>query len=145
MRRIGSARFSRISRRRCGASTGLVSRRRLYGLCGVGCASGLLGAELKRRRAGRYVVGVEIDADAARAAAARLDDVFVLDVETAVPPIEGLHETGFITNVQAVSLPSLPRRLAVVGGGAIGIEFAQMFRHPHTRSGWSCDAACPAF
>src|SRR5205814_9685739 len=47
--------------------------------------------------------------------------------QTAVPPIEGLHETGFITNVQAVSLPSLPRRLAVVGGGAIGIEFAQMF------------------
>jgi dihydrolipoamide dehydrogenase len=47
--------------------------------------------------------------------------------QTTVPPIEGLHETGFITNVQAVSLPSLPPRLAVVGGGAIGIEFAQMF------------------
>jgi dihydrolipoamide dehydrogenase len=47
--------------------------------------------------------------------------------QTVVPPIEGLHETGFITNAQAVSLPSLPRRLAVVGGGAIGIEFAQMF------------------
>ena len=46
--------------------------------------------------------------------------------QTAVPPIEGLHETGFSTNVQAVSLPTLPRRLAVVGGGAIGIEFAQL-------------------
>lgn len=44
-----------------------------------------------------------------------------------VPPIEGLTEVGYITNVQAVSLPSLPQRLAVVGGGAIGIEFAQMF------------------
>jgi pyruvate/2-oxoglutarate dehydrogenase complex dihydrolipoamide dehydrogenase (E3) component len=47
--------------------------------------------------------------------------------ETLVPPVEGLQETGYITNVQAVSLPELPRRLAVVGGGAIGIEFAQMF------------------
>lgn len=47
--------------------------------------------------------------------------------QTVVPPIDGLHETGFITNVQAVSLPSLPRRLAVIGGGAIGMEFAQMF------------------
>ncbi|HLI91553.1 MAG TPA: dihydrolipoyl dehydrogenase [Ktedonobacteraceae bacterium] len=47
--------------------------------------------------------------------------------KTLVPPIEGLEQTGFITNVQAVALPALPRRLAVVGGGAIGMEFAQMF------------------
>ena len=47
--------------------------------------------------------------------------------ETVVPPIEGLQEAGFITNVQAVALPALPRRLAVIGGGSIGIEFAQMF------------------
>ena len=42
-------------------------------------------------------------------------------------PIEGLNEAGYITNVEAVSLPTLPRRLAVIGGGAIGMEFAQMF------------------
>lgn len=47
--------------------------------------------------------------------------------ETVVPPIDGLKEAGFITNVQAVTLPTLPRRLAVVGGGAIGMEFAQLF------------------
>lgn len=47
--------------------------------------------------------------------------------ETLVPPIEGLRETGYITNVQAVSLADLPRRLVIIGGGAIGIEFAQMF------------------
>ena len=44
-----------------------------------------------------------------------------------IPPIEGLNEASFITNVEAISLPTLPNRLAVVGGGAIGIEFAQMF------------------
>lgn len=47
--------------------------------------------------------------------------------ETLVPPIEGLDEAGYITNVQAVSLPTLPRRMAIAGGGAIGIEFAQLF------------------
>jgi pyruvate/2-oxoglutarate dehydrogenase complex dihydrolipoamide dehydrogenase (E3) component len=44
-----------------------------------------------------------------------------------VPDIEGLVETGYITNVEAVSLPELPKRLVVIGGGPIGLEFAQMF------------------
>ncbi len=45
-----------------------------------------------------------------------------------IPPIEGLKQVGYITNKEAISLPALPRRLAIVGGGAIGIEFAQLFR-----------------
>jgi pyruvate/2-oxoglutarate dehydrogenase complex dihydrolipoamide dehydrogenase (E3) component len=44
-----------------------------------------------------------------------------------IPDIEGLPETGYITNVEAVSLPELPKRLVVIGGGPIGLEFAQMF------------------
>ncbi len=48
--------------------------------------------------------------------------------KTTIPPMQGLQETGFITNIEAVSLPQLPRRLAIIGGGAIGMEFAQMFR-----------------
>src|SRR5437660_3927216 len=47
--------------------------------------------------------------------------------QTLVPPIEGLEKVGYITNVEAVALPSLPQRLAIVGGGAIGMEFAQMY------------------
>src|SRR5438874_3008109 len=47
--------------------------------------------------------------------------------EIVVPPMKGLKEAGFITNVQAVALPALPHRLAIIGGGSIGIEFAQMF------------------
>ncbi|HKV59431.1 MAG TPA: FAD-dependent oxidoreductase [Ktedonobacteraceae bacterium] len=54
--------------------------------------------------------------------------IIAIGCETLVPPIEGLREAGYITNVQAVSLPHLPRRLAIIGGGAIGIEFAQMFQ-----------------
>ncbi len=44
-----------------------------------------------------------------------------------IPPIEGLEEVGYITNREAVALAALPRRLAIIGGGAIGMEFAQMF------------------
>src|SRR5947209_13473578 len=47
--------------------------------------------------------------------------------ENIVPPIDGLNDVGYITNVQAVSLSTLPRRLAILGGGAIGMEFAQLF------------------
>ena len=45
-----------------------------------------------------------------------------------IPPIPGLVEAGFITNREAVNLTSLPRRLAILGGGPIGLEFAQLFR-----------------
>ncbi len=44
-----------------------------------------------------------------------------------IPEIEGLAESGYITNVEAVSLPELQKRLVVIGGGPIGLEFAQMF------------------
>jgi mercuric reductase len=44
-----------------------------------------------------------------------------------IPDIEGLSEAGYITNVEAVSLPELPKSLVVIGGGPIGLEFAQMF------------------
>jgi dihydrolipoamide dehydrogenase len=42
-----------------------------------------------------------------------------------VPPIEGLKDTGYITNVEVFSLKKLPGSLAVIGGGPIGIELAQ--------------------
>src|SRR5215216_3184984 len=53
-----------------------------------GCARGRLGHELKRQDPSRYVAGVELDPDAARVATERLDEVFVLDVQAGVPPIE---------------------------------------------------------
>ena len=44
-----------------------------------------------------------------------------------VPPIEGLRETGFITNEEVFHLKNLPERLIVLGGGAIGAELGQSF------------------
>jgi len=42
-----------------------------------------------------------------------------------VPPIEGLSDTGYITNVEVFELNELPKSLTVIGGGPIGIELAQ--------------------
>lgn len=44
-----------------------------------------------------------------------------------VPEIPGLDEVGYLTNREIFSLQKLPSRLAVIGGGAIGIEMAQAF------------------
>ncbi|MBI4267843.1 MAG: NAD(P)/FAD-dependent oxidoreductase [Chloroflexi bacterium] len=44
-----------------------------------------------------------------------------------VPPIPGLNEAGYVTNVEALKLDSAPTRLAIIGGGAVGVEFAQIF------------------
>ncbi len=44
-----------------------------------------------------------------------------------VPPIEGLFETGFITNEEIFHLHELPKRLIVLGAGAIGMELGQSF------------------
>ncbi len=39
-----------------------------------------------------------------------------------------MREAGFITHVEAVHLTPLPRRLAIFGGSAQGMEFAQIFQ-----------------
>ncbi|MGH7558160.1 MAG: mercuric reductase [Gemmatimonadota bacterium] len=45
----------------------------------------------------------------------------------AVPAVPGLAGAGFLTNETVFSLTRLPRRLAIVGGGPIGCELAQVF------------------
>jgi pyruvate/2-oxoglutarate dehydrogenase complex dihydrolipoamide dehydrogenase (E3) component len=45
----------------------------------------------------------------------------------AVPPIEGLKETGFVTNEEIFHLKDLPERLIVLGGGPTGLELGQSF------------------
>lgn len=45
----------------------------------------------------------------------------------AVPPIEGLNSTPYITNREIFSLDHLPESMIVLGGGPIGIEMAQAF------------------
>ncbi len=46
---------------------------------------------------------------------------------TFVPAIEGLEETGYITNETAYALSERPKHLIVLGGSFIALENAQMF------------------
>ncbi len=43
------------------------------------------------------------------------------------PPIEGLEETGYMTNVEALKLDELPESIVMIGGGYISCEFASFF------------------
>lgn len=44
-----------------------------------------------------------------------------------VPPIPGLQGTPFWTNREAVETTQVPQSLLIMGGGAIGVELAQVF------------------
>lgn len=43
------------------------------------------------------------------------------------PPIPGLAEAGSLDSTTAMALERLPESLVVIGGGAVGLELAQMF------------------
>ena len=48
--------------------------------------------------------------------------------ETIIPPIEGVADNSFVyTSTSIMELTDLPRRLVIVGGGYIGLEFASMY------------------
>ncbi len=44
-----------------------------------------------------------------------------------VPPIDGIQDVGYVTHVEALKLQTQPKELLVVGAGAVGLEFAQMY------------------
>lgn len=64
--------------------------------------------------AGRTIVGKDI--------------VIATGSRTSVPPIEGLEEAGFIDHASFLAKDSFPESVLILGGGSIGIEFAQILR-----------------
>ena len=57
------------------------------------------------------------------------DKIFInVGARAFIPPISGLDRVPYLTNSSMLEIDFLPRRLLIVGGGYIGIEFAQMFR-----------------
>src|SRR5262252_7399142 len=58
---------------------------------------------------------------------ARLGIVIAAGSVPAVPPIPGLAGTPFWTNHEAIEAEQVPESLVVLGGGAIGVELAQVF------------------
>ncbi|TGN38668.1 FAD-containing oxidoreductase [Paracoccus liaowanqingii] len=45
-----------------------------------------------------------------------------------IPDLPGINQVPYLTNSSILQLDTLPRHLVIVGGGYIGLEFAQIFR-----------------
>jgi pyruvate/2-oxoglutarate dehydrogenase complex dihydrolipoamide dehydrogenase (E3) component len=69
---------------------------------------------------GRVAVG-DIEIEVGRAI------VVATGTRAVIPPIPGLDRVGCWTNREAVATKEIPASLAVLGGGAIGAELAQVF------------------
>lgn len=84
-------------------------------------------------KGGRFVRGEGRLLSAASVAVG--DDTFVArkavvvaaGTRPSIPPVPGLEETPYWTNREAIEATEVPESLIVMGGGAIGVELAQVF------------------
>jgi len=89
------------------------------------------GIELVRgtgRLAGERTVEVEATDGTIRQLRATRAVVLATGTGPLIPPIPGLREAGPWDNRSITSAKELPRRLLVLGGGAVGVEMAQAFK-----------------
>jgi pyruvate/2-oxoglutarate dehydrogenase complex dihydrolipoamide dehydrogenase (E3) component len=57
------------------------------------------------------------------------DHIFInVGLRPRIPELEGLQEVPYLTSTTIMELDTVPDHLIVVGGGYVGVEFAQMFR-----------------
>jgi pyruvate/2-oxoglutarate dehydrogenase complex dihydrolipoamide dehydrogenase (E3) component len=57
------------------------------------------------------------------------DRVFLnLGTHAAIPPVPGLADARPMTNIELLEVDRLPNHLVVLGGGYVGLEFAQAYR-----------------
>lgn len=62
------------------------------------------------------------------------DLIFInVGLRPSIPKIEGLDQIEYLTSTSIMELDSVPEHLAVLGGGYIGLEFAQLFRRLGSR------------
>lgn len=55
--------------------------------------------------------------------------IIAVGASTKSLPIPGLDRVRWLNNVTAMQLQSLPASMVIIGGGPLGLEFAQMFAH----------------
>ena len=59
--------------------------------------------------------------------------IIATGASTNLPPIPGIDAVHWLNNITALQLQSLPASMVVIGGGPLGLEFAQMFTHFGTK------------
>jgi len=103
-----------------------------------GIVNGIYGALERRKEAidfvrgeGRFVNEHEIDTGDRRISFAKA--IIATGARNTTPSIDGLTGVDYLTNRTALQLNALPSRLVIIGGGYIGIEFAQMYARFGTR------------
>jgi len=77
------------------------------------------------RGAARFLGDHEVDTGDARLSFSKA--IIATGARRVEPPIDGLDTVDFLTNRSALELNHLPESLIVIGGGYVGIEFAQMY------------------
>jgi pyruvate/2-oxoglutarate dehydrogenase complex dihydrolipoamide dehydrogenase (E3) component len=59
----------------------------------------------------------------------RAQQIFInVGARAAIPQLPGLENVSYLTNSSLLQLTEIPKHLIIVGGGAVGVEFAQMFQ-----------------
>ncbi|MCL5111764.1 MAG: mercury(II) reductase [Candidatus Marsarchaeota archaeon] len=74
--------------------------------------------------------GTFIDANTVMAGTKEIKSKHILIATGAramIPQIKGIEKVSYLTNEEALSIDKLPESLIVVGGRALGLEFAQLF------------------
>lgn len=88
------------------------------------------GAELvmgEARFTGPKTIEVRLNAGGTRTI--RAERMFLnLGTRPSIPAIPGLREASPLTNIELLELDRLPQHLMVIGGGYVGLEFAQAYR-----------------
>lgn len=46
---------------------------------------------------------------------------------TTIPPIDGIHDVGFLTHIEALKITQQPKELIVIGAGPLSLEFSQLY------------------
>jgi pyruvate/2-oxoglutarate dehydrogenase complex dihydrolipoamide dehydrogenase (E3) component len=74
----------------------------------------------------RFTSANEIEVGAERLTA---DKIFInVGGRAVVPPIPGIDQVSYLTNVSIMEIDYAPKHLLVLGGSYIGLEFAQIYR-----------------
>jgi mercuric reductase len=84
------------------------------------------GFELIRGEA-RFVDEETVEVDGRRITARNF--LIATGASPAIPDIPGLREVEYLTSTTALELKEVPKRLAVIGAGFIGLELGQFFHH----------------
>jgi mercuric reductase len=87
---------------------------------------GELGMELVEGVA-KFVSPHEIEVSGRRMEARRF--IIATGSSPSVPDVEGVSSVPFLTSIEALELEDVPESIVIIGGRALGLEFAQIFAH----------------